>query len=96
MVRVAETPPCSRESLFGLSFFGTALVYWIWSQVLRDVELSHANAFTFLVPVFGIGMGVAFYQEDLPGIAMMGIALTLVGIHQVAGGNLSKRKGNLP
>ncbi len=73
-------------SLIGLSLAGTAFAYWLWCSVLKSVELSHANAFTFLVPVFGLGMGVAFYQEQLPAIAIAGIVLTLLGIHQVAKG----------
>ena len=73
-------------SLIGLSLAGTAFAYWLWCRVLKSVELSHANAFTFLVPVFGLGMGVVFYQEQLPTIAIAGIALTLLGIRQVAKG----------
>ena len=77
-------------SLIGLSLAGTALAYWIWCKVLKSVELSHANAFTFLVPVFGLGMGMGFYGERLPAIAIAGIALTLLGIYQVAKGMRSK------
>lgn len=71
-------------SLIGISLAGTALVYWIWYRILRSVELSHANAFTFLVPVFGLGMGVSFYGEQLPAVVVAGIGLTLIGIYQVA------------
>ncbi len=71
-------------SLIGLSLAGTALAYWIWCRILKSVKLSHANAFTFLVPMFGLGMGLSFYGEQLPAIAMAGIALTLLGIYQVA------------
>ena len=73
-------------SLIGLSLAGTALAYWIWCKVLKSVALSHANAFTFLVPMFGLGMGVGFYGEQLPAVAIAGIALTLLGIYQVAKG----------
>ena len=73
-------------SLIGLSLAGTALVYWIWCKVLISVELSHANAFTFLVPMFGLGMGVSFYGEQLESVAIVGIALTLVGIYLVTKG----------
>jgi len=77
-------------SLVGISLAGTALAYWIWCKVLKSVELSHANAFTFLVPVFGLGMGVGFYREQLPTVAIAGIALTLLGIYLVAKGMGSK------
>lgn len=77
-------------SLIGLSLAGSALAYWIWCKVLKSVELSRANAFTFLVPLFGLGMGVGFYREQLPAVAIAGIALTLLGIYQVAKGMRSK------
>lgn len=73
-------------SLIGLSLAGTALAYWMWCKVLMSVELSHANAFTFLAPMFGLGMGVGFYGEQIPAVAIAGIALTLLGIYQVAKG----------
>ena len=81
-------------SLIGLSLAGTALAYWLWCRILKSVELSHANAFTFLVPVFGLGMGVAFYGEQLSAVSMAGIALTLLGIYQVAKGMRSKVEKN--
>lgn len=71
-------------SLIGLSLVGTALAYWLWCIVLKSVELSHANAFTFLVPLFGISIGLSFYGEQLSIELIVGIALTLFGIYQVA------------
>ncbi len=73
-------------SLIGLSLAGTALAYWIWFKVLMSVELSHANAFTFLVPVFGLGMGMGFYREQVSAVAVAGIVVALLGIYQVAKG----------
>ncbi len=73
-------------SLIGLSLAGTALAYWMWCKILMSVELSHANVFTFLVPMFGLGMGVSFYGEQLSVVTIVGISLTLLGIYQVAKG----------
>ncbi len=73
-------------SLIGLSLAGTALAYWIWCGVLKSVELSHANAFTFLVPLIALGIGVGFYQEQVTAVTIAGFSLTLIGIHQVARG----------
>ncbi len=66
--------------LAALSLFGSALVYWLWGTILATTELSHANAFSFLVPVFGLGMGAAFFGERLGWFEVAGIGLTLVGI----------------
>lgn len=70
-------------SLLSLSFAGTALVYWLWSMILRDVELNRANAFSFLIPIFGLSMGLIFFNESLGWIQVFGIALSLLGIYLV-------------
>lgn len=67
-------------SLLGLALPGTALAYWLWFRVLGAVELNRANAFSFLVPIFGLVMGVAFYNEYIGPLAAVGIALTVLGI----------------
>jgi drug/metabolite transporter (DMT)-like permease len=43
--------------LVGLALPGTALAYWLWFVILRQMKLTHANVFSFLVPVFGLTMG---------------------------------------
>lgn len=67
-------------SLFSLSFLGTALVYWLWCTVLAKVELGRANVFSFLVPIFGLAMGMSFYGEKLSWPVVIGIGLTFLGI----------------
>ncbi|MBO9463313.1 DMT family transporter (plasmid) [Labrenzia sp. 5N] len=66
--------------LVGLALFGSALAYWLWSDILRTTELGRANSFAFLVPVFGLAMGSAFFGETLNWLAVLGIAATLAGI----------------
>jgi len=67
-------------SLLGLALPGTALAYWLWHRVLEQVELNRANAFSFLVPVMGLAMGVMFYQESIQISAAAGIGLIILGI----------------
>lgn len=71
-------------SLVALSFAGTALVYWLWSVILQDVELNRANAFSFLIPIFGLSMGVAFFGERLGLLEVTGGVLSLLGIYLVS------------
>ena len=66
--------------LVALSLFGSALVYWLWGTILATTELSRANAFSFLVPIFGLAMGAAFFGERLGWIEVAGIGLALAGI----------------
>ncbi len=70
-------------SLLGLAIFGTAFVYWLWFRVLEQTPLTRANVFTFLVPIFGLTMGVAFFEETITSWTIAGVALTLVGIYKV-------------
>jgi len=61
-------------------FSGTASPSAPASEILRTTELNRANAFTFLVPVFGLAMGAAFFGETLGRFEIAGILLTLGGI----------------
>ncbi len=67
-------------ALMSLSLLGTALVYWLWFSILEKVPLNRANAFSFLIPVFGLSMGVLFYGETIGWLEAGGIALVLGGI----------------
>jgi len=66
--------------LLALAVFGSALVYVIWMSALTEVPLNKANAFSFLVPIFGLAMGVAFYGETLGISTIAGILLAIVGV----------------
>jgi drug/metabolite transporter (DMT)-like permease len=66
--------------LLTLAVFGSALVYVLWMSVLAEVPLNKANAFSFLVPVFGLTMGVLFYGETLELSKIMGILLAIMGV----------------
>ena len=66
--------------LFGLALPGTAVVYWLWLSVLETLPLNRANAFTFLVPIFGLSIGIAFYGEALTLAVAVGASLAFLGI----------------
>ena len=66
--------------LIALSLFGTALVYWLWFSVLTKAPLNRANAYSFLIPIFGLTMGVMFYGETLEWPQLVGIILAIVGV----------------
>lgn len=67
-------------SLLGLSLFGTALAYWLWFKVLESVDLVFANSFSFLVPAFGVLMGVFLFDESFDMHSAIGISIIFVGI----------------
>lgn len=63
-----------------LSILGTALVYWLWISVLETAPLNQANAFSFLIPIFGMTLGLMFFDETLSWPQILGVSLTLAGI----------------
>lgn len=63
-----------------LSLLGTAFVYWLWYTILAQTPLNNANVFSFLVPIFGLAMGVMFYDESLIWPQYIGIILTIIGV----------------
>lgn len=67
-------------TLIVLSLFGSALVYWLWFSVLEKAPLNSANAFSFLIPIFGITMGALFYDEALGWPQVLGITLAIIGV----------------
>lgn len=77
-------------ALLTLSLLGTALVYWLWFSVLAKTPLNKANAFSFLIPIFGLTMGALFYGETLGWPQLAGIALTILGV------GLVMRNGTIP
>ena len=74
--------------LLALSLPGTALVYWIWFSVLERVPLNRANAFSFLIPIFGLAMGMLFYDETLERLQMAGFVLTVLGVTLITRGGI--------
>jgi drug/metabolite transporter (DMT)-like permease len=79
---VAWTPQFTA-SLVGLSLFGTALAFWLWQRVLTRMDLSRANAFSFLVPFMGILLGAIFFGESVTLQTVTGAMISIVGISLV-------------
>ena len=76
--------PAFVASLLGLSIFGTALAYYLWFSALEHTPLNRANAFAFLVPIFGILLGMTFFDETFGWAHFIGIPLTIVGVTLVS------------
>lgn len=79
----ATTITWSLEFVSVLAFVslpGTALAYWLWFSALEKTQLSRANAFSFLVPIFGLTLGWLLFNETLNTYQTSGIALTFIGI----------------
>jgi drug/metabolite transporter (DMT)-like permease len=69
--------------LLALALLGTSLVYWLWFSLLASVELNRANAYSFLIPVLGIAIGIAFIGEEFGWQDAVGAGLTVLGLDLV-------------
>ncbi|WP_205042129.1 DMT family transporter [Rhodoligotrophos defluvii] len=69
-----------------LGLLGTALAFYLWFSILQRSSLSRANAFSFLTPVFGVAIGMGFFDEGVSLVEFAGIGLVLLGMQQVTRG----------
>ncbi|NNC81376.1 MAG: DMT family transporter [Acidimicrobiales bacterium] len=88
-----EWSPAFAASLIGLALPGTALAYGLWVSVLESTTLNRANAFSFLVPIFGLAIGISFYGELLTPLIATGAAIALGGIALVHHAEATTRNG---
>lgn len=81
-------------SLLTLSIFGTAAVAALWFILLKYVELSRINVFTFLTPIFGLIIGFIFFNEKLGAMHYLGIVLSVLSVYLVSYQNKKLLKNN--
>ena len=70
--------------LFTLAIPGTAVAAALWFTLLNHVELNRVNVFTFLTPVFGLAIGLLFFDESLGNLKIIGAALGIFSIYLVS------------
>ena len=70
-------------NLLVLSVLGTSAAFALWFSLLHRASLSQLNVFTFLTPIFGLIIGVLWFDESLFGLTLTGVALCLIGIYAV-------------
>ena len=75
-----EWSPIFILNLLGLSIPGTAIAFWLWQVTLSNLELSKANVFSFLVPVFGLTIGSTFFGERLTLLVVVGTVIATAGV----------------
>ncbi len=72
-------------SLVTLAVFGTALAFLIFYHIIERVSASYVSMVTYMVPVFGVILGVLVLNEQLGWNAYAGCALILAGVMIVNG-----------
>ncbi|HXV44019.1 MAG TPA: EamA family transporter [Anaerolineae bacterium] len=72
-------------SLLALSVFGTALAFVVYYYLIERVSATYVSMVTYLVPIFGVILGVLILNEQLGWNAYLGCALILLGVMIVNG-----------
>jgi drug/metabolite transporter (DMT)-like permease len=72
-------------SLLALSIFGTALAFVVYYYLIERVSATYVSMVTYLVPIFGVILGVLVLNERLGWNAYLGCALILLGVMIVNG-----------
>lgn len=72
-------------SLLGLSVFGTAVAFVLFYKFVESAPPSYISMVTYVVPVFGVCLGVFVLGEQLTWHTFVGFGLVLVGILFVNG-----------
>lgn len=63
-----------------LGVFGTALAFIIYYRLLSTASASYLSLVTYLMPIFGITLGIIFLDEHLTIEAIAGAAMIVLGI----------------
>ncbi|MEP1290593.1 MAG: DMT family transporter [Nitratireductor sp.] len=72
-------------ALLGLALPGTALAFWLWQITLARLTVSQAVAFSFIVPVIGLTVGWAFFEETVTTLTIAGAVLSVIGVWLATG-----------
>ncbi|UXX80249.1 DMT family transporter [Reichenbachiella carrageenanivorans] len=67
-------------SLLVLGTFGTALAFVIYYKILTSASASYLSLVTYLMPIYGVALGIIFLDEILAVEAIIGAVLILLGI----------------
>jgi len=67
-------------SLFMLSIFGSSICYVLYAFVLKRLDLSKANIYTNLIPIFTMISSYFFLDESFSTIKIVGIFIVILGI----------------
>ncbi|HRV95707.1 MAG TPA: DMT family transporter, partial [Anaerolineae bacterium] len=68
-----------------LAAFGTALAFVIYYRLIEQASASFVSMVTYVIPVFGVFLGVVVLNETLDWNAYVGCALILAGVMLVNG-----------
>ncbi len=72
-------------SLVALAVIGTAMAFVVYYKIIEVAGATYLSMVTYILPVFGVILGVLILSEQLPWNAYAGCGLILSGVMVVNG-----------
>jgi drug/metabolite transporter (DMT)-like permease len=72
-------------SLLALAIFGTALAFVVYYRIIENTSATYLSMVTYMVPIFGVALGVIVLGEELSWNVYLGCGLILSGVMIVNG-----------
>lgn len=97
--RPFSLPPLSLPvvgAMAALGVFGTAVAFVVYYRLIETAPASYVSMTTYIIPVFGVVLGVLVLSEKLTWHAYAGFALILLGVMIVNGLLKLKRPLDVP
>jgi drug/metabolite transporter (DMT)-like permease len=82
---LAAPSTAAVASLLALGIFGTGLAFVVYYRLLEAATPTYISMVTYIIPVFGIILGVLVLDERLTWYSLAGFALILAGVMAVNG-----------
>jgi drug/metabolite transporter (DMT)-like permease len=85
-------------SWLALGMLGTALAFIVYYRLVETADASYVSMVTYIVPVFGVLLGVVVLREQLAWNTYIGFGLILLGVMTVNGvfkGRVVRRRRRL-
>ncbi|WP_374688701.1 DMT family transporter [Promineifilum sp.] len=83
--QLAAPSPAAAASLVALGILGTGLAFIVYYRLLETANPTYISMVTYVIPVFGVILGVLVLDEQLTWYALAGFALILLGVMVVNG-----------
>lgn len=77
--------PAAALSLLALGIMGTGLAFVVYYRLLETAAPTYVSMVTYVIPVFGVILGVLVLGEQLTWLTLAGFALILAGVMIVSG-----------
>ena len=82
---LARPSPVALVSLFLLGILGTGLAFIVYYRLLETAGPTYISMVTYVIPIFGVVLGVLVLNEQLTWYALGGFILILLGVMVVNG-----------